>query len=270
MNTSAHITPGPAVKILWTGGWDSSYRVCHLAIVEQKIVAPIYFKSPWRHTTPLELEAIDRLLAALQEQFPEARQRILPLQVFPMDREQDPRDPFIVDHYALQSVTRIGPQYALLARELHRLDLHGVEMCIHVGDHPGKGPVGKFTLLFQNRLERHVEHGVEYYQLAGPAGLDATARVFSRLRFPLHNVTKTQTRDLARLHGFERLLHLTWFCYHPRSGRPCGVCNPCLQAIADDFGWRIGFTGHLRNLIRRQLPETWARIKTRLPFAVRS
>ena len=251
----------PPVNILWTGGWDSSYRVLHLVLVEKKTVAPLYFKSPWRNSTPFELTAIEAILAELAAADPAARARILPLRVFPMDDNQDPRDPFIADNQALQTIVPLGHQYAMIARELHRLDLTGVEMCIHVGDHPESGPIGKFVRLFRNRLEPVTTHGLTRHRLIGPADHDATARIFSRLLFPLHNVTKLQTRALARDHGFAPLLRHTWFCYHPRSGKPCGACVPCRQTIADGFGGRIGPTGHLRHLLRHQLPARWARIK---------
>lgn len=244
----------PAVNILWTGGWDSSYRVLHLAIVERVHVAPIYFRSPWRQTTKHELDAIRNILASLEKTRPEAAARIRPLRVFDMENNLDPADPFVADHNQLRRNVRIGAQYALIARELHKLGLDEMEMCIHLGGQPARPD--ELRSLFDKRLERTRVHGVEHWNLSPSPTPDAVSRIFSRCRFPLYDVTKLQTRELARRHGFEPLLHLTWFCHHPRSARPCGVCTPCRQTVADGFGWRVGLVGHLRAWAREKLPAT--------------
>jgi hypothetical protein len=242
----------PAINILWTGGWDSSYRVLHLAIVARVPVAPVYFRSPWRQTTKHELAAIRDILAALKKTRPEAAALIRPLRVFDMDSNRDPADPFLTDHDHLRRNVKIGSQYALIARELQKLDLDEVEMCIHLGPQPARPD--ELRSLFHQRLERTRVHGVEHWKLSSSPTPDAVSRIFSRCRFPLYDVTKLQTRELARQHGFEPLLHHTWFCHHPRADQPCGVCTPCRQAVADGFGWRVGLVGHLRAWTREIMP----------------
>ena len=245
--------PSP-VRIFWTGGWDSSYRVLELAISLCQIVQPYYFHDATRSAAPRELHAIESILRDLSARAPEARARIRPLQLIPMVWHLVLDDAFSRSITAIRAHTDLGVQYAYIARECARLNLAEVEMCIHVGDHATDGPPGKFARLFRDRLECvTTRHGLALHRLippSAPAGHDAISHLFSPFLFPLHNITKLQTRDRARTLGFESLLHHTWFCHHPRSGRPCGVCNPCRYAIADGFGWRIGLLGHGRRLYR--------------------
>jgi len=236
----------PAVRIFWTGGWDSSYRVLELAITLRKTVQPYYMHDESRRAAPYELRAIDSILDRLAVNHPDARARILPLVRIPMIWHLVPDDSFSQSLAEIRLRGDFGAQYAYIARECTRLDLQEVEMCIHVGDLSGTN----FSELFRDRLELVCEQGVTRHRIKGPADRDGISRLFSRLRFPLHNLTKLQSRDRARALGFERLLHQTWFCHHPRSGRPCGVCNPCRHAIEDGFGWRIGLIGRCRRLFR--------------------
>lgn len=254
------------VLVFWTGGWDSTYRVLELALSLRKTVQPAYLHDATRRCARHELHAIHSILERLSATHPDARARIRPLQTIPMTWHLVPDDPFTRDIATIRQHADIGSQYAYIARELHRAGLDAVEMCIHVG--PLSGPRSRFGALFQNRLEPVFEHGLRRWRVAGPPDHDPLARLFGRLRFPLHDTTKLQTRERARALGFEPLLHLTWFCHHPRRNRPCGVCNPCRIAIEDGFGWRIGPVGLLRRIARKIAPSAIrvaASCKTALP-----
>jgi len=257
MNTNEPPAPEPPFQVLWTGGWDSSYRVLHLAIVEQKNVAPLYFKSPWRKSTPDELAAMEKILAALTRKFPEARRRILPLAQFDMDKRQDRSDPFIVDHHALQKIAAMGPQYALIAREVHRLDLTGVEY--------GFCAIEKVDRLFAGRLEAFVHQGLKNHRLRPGGPDDCVSRIFGRFHFPHLSIEKSETIAEARKHGFLDLLELSWFCYAPRGGQPCGICYTCCCAVHEGFGWRLPLKSKLRRLLHRQQVARFNRRVNGLP-----
>jgi hypothetical protein len=253
--TSAPGSPHPQanspVPIFWTGGWDSTYRVLELALTLRKTVLPIYLHDDTRRCAKHELRAIHSVLDRLTHAHPEARARILPLRTIPMTWHLVPDDPFSRDLMTIRAHTEIGAQYAYIAREMHRAGLDAVEMCVHVGPRASSGPHSHFANLFAGRLEPVREHGLLRWRLARPTDHDPLSRLFGRLRFPLHDITKRQTRERARALGFEPLLHLTWFCHHPRQNRPCGVCNPCQVTLKDGFGWRIGPVGHCRRIARK-------------------
>jgi hypothetical protein len=64
--------------------------------------------------------------------------------------------------------------------------------------------------------------------------------LFRYFSWPLIMLTKGDTAAIAKEQGWERIMEMSWFCHRPTRGRkPCGVCNPCLSAIREGFGWRV-------------------------------
>jgi len=54
------------VHVLWTGGWDSTYRIVELSRTEVSIL-PIYCCDPERESTTEERKVMLRILDALSE-----------------------------------------------------------------------------------------------------------------------------------------------------------------------------------------------------------
>jgi len=53
-----------AVRVLWTGGLDSTYRIVELSRMDVTI-QPVYCANPERDSTAMEKYTIERILAAL-------------------------------------------------------------------------------------------------------------------------------------------------------------------------------------------------------------
>ena len=51
-------------KILWTGGWDSTFRVIELSR-KNVVIQPIYVLDSGRKSTDYELKAIDKIIQDL-------------------------------------------------------------------------------------------------------------------------------------------------------------------------------------------------------------
>lgn len=49
------------VNILWTGGWDSTFRVVELSRMEGITIQPVYVIDPNRKSVPYELRAMDNI-----------------------------------------------------------------------------------------------------------------------------------------------------------------------------------------------------------------
>lgn len=72
----ATIMPCEAHRILWTGGWDSTFRILYLVLHGSRQIQPYYLYFEMRRSSVLELEAIELIQKLFRERFPWAARRI--------------------------------------------------------------------------------------------------------------------------------------------------------------------------------------------------
>jgi hypothetical protein len=63
---------GEPTQLLWTGGWDSSFRLLQLVLVERRPVRPIYVIDTGRPSTLFELRAMEAIRAGLLARLPDS------------------------------------------------------------------------------------------------------------------------------------------------------------------------------------------------------
>lgn len=231
------------IDVLWTGGWDSTYRVLWAAMVEKRTVVPHYIVDLGRASSLRELQAISEVRAALAGIDPEAATRIEPLRITPVSEIAEIPD-LSAAYHRLTQQAHLGSQYDWLARYAKSEGIEHLELSVHVDDkayHFLKGRVvatedGSWTL--DDRVETD----------------EAIFRFFD---FPLLEVSKTQMKAEAERHGFIEALEKAWFCYTPIDRAPCGLCNPCRYTIEENMGYRLPAkalrrhrTRHLRRAAR--------------------
>lgn len=208
------------VHVLWTGGWDSTYRVMDLmAQGGPAMVQPHYVINPERLSHQLELAAIRRIRERAIERW---GNRLLAPKTIELD--QIPvSEPAQRQHDELAKRFNIGPQYLWLAEYARSAGISRLELCIHIDD---------------KAYRIMTEQGVAEEPLQGHA--DPIALFRERFSFPILNLTKLQMRDNARAAGFEDLMNLTWFCQIPaHNSTPCGFCNPCQWTIKEGLAYRV-------------------------------
>ncbi|HET8985545.1 MAG TPA: hypothetical protein VFN03_07280, partial [Trueperaceae bacterium] len=66
--------------LLWTSGWDSTFRLLCALLLEDAHVRPHYVSDPSRPSTAAELKAMANIRSAIVRQYPEAAERLLPTQ----------------------------------------------------------------------------------------------------------------------------------------------------------------------------------------------
>ncbi|UHQ19089.1 7-cyano-7-deazaguanine synthase [Lysobacter sp. KIS68-7] len=221
------------VSVFWTSGWDSTFRLLFLLLEHRLPVAPTYVVDPTRGSAGAERQAMARIREALFEQHPHTRELLLPVNEVPLgDIAPDPGLTRAFRRLAV--VHHLGDQYDWLARYCKQRGLDGVELSVERTFH---GPHG---VLHGRAIRVTDAHGLETFRVP-PEYEDADAlALFGAFSMPLFDMTKEDTADVARRHGWLDILGLTWFCHRPtRDGNPCGICNPCLYAIEQGFGWRV-------------------------------
>lgn len=218
---------GTSIKVLWTGGWDSTFRVLYATLVDGKRVEPHYIIDPGRPSTLHELRVISRIRDSLRMCNKSAAERVSSLQI--TSGNEIPEDMGITDSWnRLRRRTDLARQYDWLARYAKSKHLTDLELCA-VRD-------GHIHSLLKENIER-TPFG-SYRLKQGIAG-DAGGEVFARFEFPTFEYTKTQMKDIAKKQGFIELLEKSWFCHEPINGKPCGMCNPCVTTVENGMEYRF-------------------------------
>lgn len=212
------------IKILWTGGYDSSFRVAQLSTVEC-VVQPYYLKDN-RKSEALELNAIATITDMLHNR-PATRALIKP--PFIMHSSEVRKEPGITEIYQhFHKKHNLGSQYDWLAR--FALDHPGLELGLHGGVGQGLKTIRKYA-----RLEKVVEGDIQYYILDKANATEEIYALFGNYHLPLVELTKLDMRRLYQQWGMDDIAKRTWFCHTPIDGAPCGKCDPCQQRIAAGF-----------------------------------
>ncbi|MBM4728321.1 hypothetical protein GS446_17045 [Rhodococcus hoagii] len=213
-------------NVLWTSGWDSTYRVADLLLTQGAHVQPWYVIDPTRRSAKREIATIDRIRDALIQKDSTVADRLLPLRI--RQRDDIPTNPEVTAHF--MELTRNefwGGQYEWLARLAAAEDVD-LEISLKSDDRPSIRMAASIVPASEGRFA------------LGESVNEPAFALFERFRFPVFDITKSRMHDLARKKGFADILEMTWFCHSPSLwGAPCGFCGPCTHAREEGFGWRV-------------------------------
>lgn len=219
------------VNILWTGGYDSTFRVVQLSKLPIKIKP--YYISDNRYSEKAELHAIKKVIDELKNK-QDIVCTFLDLETIPInERVVDPNIEMAFKN--LLSLDFMGSQYEWLS---YFAKIHpGIELSIHQDD---KAVIlinkhGAFTRICDPVLG-------DYFVIDEANSHKDIVTLFGNFHFPLLEYTKVMMKEeYARL-GCEDIINLTWFCYSPVNGQSCGLCNPCIYTIEEGLYWRFSAT----------------------------
>ncbi|MCP4650109.1 MAG: hypothetical protein GY853_08550 [PVC group bacterium] len=236
---SNEIVQRQIVNLLWTGGWDSTFRLLDLLLVKEKVVQPYYIIDSDRCSTGLELRAMKDIKQRLFSKHPQIKDLLRPTRYKEMN-DILPNLKITQSFELIRDRKGIGSQYDWLARFANEEGLEDLEMS--VADKDGR----VFSVLKPGML-------------CSGAGEDAcfeidrkykdvdVFEVFKNFRFPIFNLTKVDMDTISRKEGFREFMQLTWFCHRPRAnGSACGICNPCICAVQEGMGWRLSLLSRVR------------------------
>jgi len=227
-----------AAKLLWTAGWDSTFRLLEALLVRGRVVQPYYLIDPERPSTPEELHAMQRVAAAVAAAHPgAARERLRDTRIW-KGTDVRPDAEITARYLRLKARSHLGGQYDWLARFAAQQGLSDLELAIHRDD--------RAAAFLEPHVVRRDGGGDPYYRLRDDPP-DPDLRLFERFRFPVFDKTKRDMQRVAAERGFADILELTWFCHLPTPrGQPCGTCNPCRYTIEEGLGRRVPLRGRLR------------------------
>lgn len=225
-------------KVLWTGGWDSTFRILQLVIVKKSIVHPYYVVDPFRWSLVQELKAMSRIKNLLRKRYPRFSDLLLPTTL--VDKTDIREDRQIAESYSMLR-SKLGGQYEWLAMWAKQAGMSDIELVIeHTDSQIGCLPVVRPFL-------KKAEHGhvVDDAHAGTPEH-----ELFRYFLFAMTEISKLDMQRIARENDFADLLELSWFCHRPKfSSLPCGTCNPCKTAKHKGLGYRLGCYGNAAHFV---------------------
>lgn len=242
-------TPDDPVKLLWTGGWDSTFRLLELAVLQGRTVQPYYVVSSTRKSVSIERETMDRIRVAIGDRFgPEVAARILPTVE---ERRADlPEVPEVRAAFeSLRNRVRIGEQHRWLATFALKHQLMGLELSVHKFDHG----INTLREVFYADLV-----SVDGRRMLGEELSQPDLWILKFFEFPVIDLSKLDMRRIARRNGLIPIMKLTHFCFDPAAdGSACGKCQPCWVAMTQGFAFRLPWRVRVRWHSRRV--REWSR-----------
>ncbi|UNK48718.1 hypothetical protein MNR01_13330 [Lysobacter sp. S4-A87] len=231
MEASGEPARGSTVNLLWTGGWDSTFRLLQLLLTHRVPVAPYYLEDPTRASTQVELETMVCIGERLRAMYPHTRDLLGPIRVASVGDVVDDDE----INAALREIRRrsfIGSQYAWLPAFCKHHAIGDMELGVHVDD--------KVQALVRPYAQQF-DHPDGYSSVRVDSRHADTAeyRLFRYFSFPLFAIDKVGIDRQAQAEGWGEIMDMTWFCHTPVRGRPCGTCAPCLYTIEEGLARRV-------------------------------
>ena len=228
--------------LLWTGGWDSTYRLLNLLMVQHKVVQPYYVIDATRYSVGAEIRARDKIKKSIFALKPETEELLLPT-VYHELTDILPRPDLSKKYWNLRKKYFMGEQYEWLARFTEQFNLRDLEMAIHLDD--------KVHSVLESNVEPVSENDGDSYRLKDGMDNDDYA-IFKNFKFPLFNWTKLEMERDADARGFGHIMEETWFCHQPhKKDTPCGICAPCSYTIEEGMKRRIPAQGRIKYYFKK-------------------
>ncbi|MFC3094630.1 hypothetical protein DRW07_12920 [Alteromonas sediminis] len=203
-------------NILWTGGWDSTFRLLQALFIDNETVQPYYIVDHNRKSTRQEFLAIRKIYLKVKEKI--GTSKLLPTKIY-YRWELKPNASISESYNSLKSKMHVGTQYEWLALFAEQHQLNDLELSIQSHEHNHQSQLQKLM------LENMVDFATENARLKENFNKDL--EIYKYYKFPVLHIKKQEMADIAKEHSFDKLMLDTWFCHTPIFEKPCGVCKPC-------------------------------------------
>lgn len=226
--------------LFWTGGWDSTFRLLQLAEKGVK-VNPVYIRDSKRKSSPVEIERMNEIASKVNTRntIGGFAGKVAPLEIVDKD--------YVLQQYANREISeawrrlhnefQLGEQYEWFALYC---DATGIR--VECGLERSERSKAMQVISAQCRLTPFVGDDIGgRLHVLSKEGLSSSDGyvVFRNLLLGITDTSKEEAKSYAEAHGWLDIMKRTWFCFNPIGGKPCGLCNPCRDAMNEGMGWRM-------------------------------
>lgn len=215
------------VNLFWTGGYDSTFRLLQLVLIENKCVNPIYLNFDGldgvnirRQNVHFEINTMKKIINELRilgyEHF------VKPLKII---------NNIKLSNEVLQSTTKMYKD-GFLRRPISQyayMIQFSLDYNIVIEEGAEKSENGTSYKMLRNYLNKNkmvdlqkIKMKPEFY-------------VIRNLRFPIIHLTKLEMLKIAKKNNFEHIISMSKSCWYPSmSGSPCKKCPMCLDRVIEE------------------------------------
>lgn len=218
------------VNILWTGGWDSTFRIIELA-QENVNIQPYYVLDNTRKSQNNEIETMKNIVKKLEKDN-KTKAMFSPIQFIEINKIEKNEEITRV-YKKMHKIYHIGSQYDYLARLA--LKVNNLEIGLE------KAETSKALNFIKacGAIKEVNANGVKTYVIDKEKSSYELNLLFSNLNFPIIDKTKLDMKKIAEDNGYEAIMNMTWFCHTPIDNKPCGFCNPCVSTMQEGMKYRF-------------------------------
>lgn len=205
-------------KILWTGGWDSTYRIVELSRTKT-IIEPIYVYGDGRLSEKNEIRAMKRILLELKKR-KETKATFLPIR-FIYKASIPPNQEISSAYEKISKDTKLGSQHEWLARLAFK------QPGLEIGTESAPLELSNILTTIDKYGKLIFDKTNNTYILDPNNSNKEVLLVLGNFRYPIIKINGKQMRDNIRSWGYEDIMKNVWVCHTPLFGKPCGICHPC-------------------------------------------
>ena len=230
------------VNILWTGGWDSTYRVVELSRMEV-VIQPLYVLGDGRASEQREIAAIDKITKLLQAK-PKTKATFLP--VLFIKKDDIPENKEITEAFRIvHEKTNLGTQHEWLAR--YAAQHPGLEIGTEAGT-PETSHIINAIQQFGVLLQKDGTYILDPKKSSREGLL-----VLGNFEFPIIDKYEIQMLENIKAWGYEDVMKEIWFCHKPIDGQPCGLCHPCAVKMESNMKYLLPEKAQTRYKLQNML-----------------
>jgi 7-cyano-7-deazaguanine synthase in queuosine biosynthesis len=211
------------VALYWTGGFDSSFRLLQLILIEKKCVSPIYLNFDGLDGTYIRRKNVNFEIKTMKKIINEIHKigyghLIMPLTVV----TKITLSPEVLN--ATHKLHKKGFLRRAISQYAHMMQYSlDKNMIIEEGaensEHSTSNKMVKPYLRKDGLLDLSKVKGTPLYAIRN-------------MKFPIINLTKKDMFNIAKKHKFDYILQWTKSCWYPSNkGSPCGNCMMCKDRI---------------------------------------
>lgn len=206
------------VNVLWTGGWDSSYRIAELSR-KSCTIQPFYVYGDERFSEQYERNAMQTILLKLNKK-KNTKATILPIKY--IDKKSIPLNQEITESFVeINKETQLGSQHEWLARLAYTYP--GLEL----GTEAAPLEVSNILTAINKYGKLIKDKSSDGYILDPENSKKEGILVLGNFKFPIIKKTGNDMRENIIRWGYEDVMKNVWVCHAPIFGKACGFCHPC-------------------------------------------
>ncbi|MCH6236480.1 hypothetical protein [Cognataquiflexum rubidum] len=229
------------INLLWTGGWDSTFRLLELS-TKQVTIQPFYLKDNRRSETN-EFKAMSWISNQIKKESTTKAKinELIVLNRFDIEIDETTKKAY---SSIKLKVPKLGSQYEWLSA--FSQTVKGLELSLEKGS--------KMDYLTQSYGKRiTIENKIfgDFVVLDNENSPKDLVDLIGEFHFPILDKTKVDMKTQMENLGLMHIMNKTWFCHRPINDKPCGICVPCIQAMEKGMKYRFDSASIFRHKIHK-------------------